>query len=70
MASHPKGRLEQVRQRQPARSLALFWSLFTLAAEKAGDAVVNEAKKQGERLIEEAEEKGNALIEKAKEGNN
>ena len=38
------------------------------AAEKAGDAVVNEAKKQADRLIEEAEEKGNALIEKAKNG--
>ena len=43
-------------------------ALKKLAAEKAGDAVVNEAKKQADRLIEEAEEKGNALIEKAKNG--
>jgi vacuolar-type H+-ATPase subunit H len=40
--------------------------LKKLAAEKAGDAIVNKAKEQGERLIEEAEEKGNKLIENAK----
>ncbi|MBQ8866484.1 MAG: AsmA family protein [Bacteroidaceae bacterium] len=42
--------------------------LKKLAAEKAGEAIVNEAKKQGDRLIEEAIEKGDALIEKAKKG--
>lgn len=42
--------------------------LKKLAAEKAGETVVNEAKKQGNRLIEEAIEKGDALIEKAKNG--
>ncbi|MBQ7967036.1 MAG: AsmA family protein [Bacteroidaceae bacterium] len=37
-----------------------------LAAEKAGDALVAEAKKQGDKLIAEAEKKGDELIEKAK----
>lgn len=38
-----------------------------LAAEKAGDALIAEAKKQGEKLIAEAEKKGDELIAKAKE---
>ncbi|MBQ2435426.1 MAG: AsmA family protein [Bacteroidaceae bacterium] len=37
-----------------------------LAAEKAGDALVAEAKKQGDKLIAEAEKKGDELIQKAK----
>lgn len=37
-----------------------------LAAEKAGDALIAEAKKQGDKLIAEAEKKGDELIEKAK----
>ena len=42
--------------------------LKKLAAEKAGDAIVEEARKQGERLVEEAAKKGDALIEKAQKG--
>ena len=38
-----------------------------LAAEKAGDALIAEAKKQGDKLIAEAEKKGDELIAKAKE---
>lgn len=38
-----------------------------LAAEKAGDALISEAKKQGDKLIAEAEKKGDELIAKAKE---
>lgn len=38
-----------------------------LAAEKAGDALIAEAKKQGNKLIAEAEKKGDELIAKAKE---
>ena len=37
-----------------------------LAAEKAGDVLINEAKEQGDKLITEAEKKGDELIEKAK----
>ena len=37
-----------------------------LAAEKAGDVLINEAKAQGDKLIAEAEKKGDELIEKAK----
>ena len=37
-----------------------------LAAEKAGDVLINEAKAQGDKLIAEAERKGDELIEKAK----
>lgn len=37
-----------------------------LAAEKAGDALIAEAKKQGDKLINDAEKKGDELIEKAK----
>lgn len=40
-----------------------------LAAEKAGDALIAEAKKQGEKLIAEAEKKGEELIEKANSNN-
>lgn len=36
-----------------------------LAAEKAGDALIAEAKKQGDKLINDAEKKGDELIEKA-----
>lgn len=44
-------------------------ALKKLAAEKAGDALIAEAKKQGEKLIAEAEKKGDELIEKAKSNN-
>ena len=37
-----------------------------LAAEKAGDVLINEAKAQGSKLVAEAEKKGDELIEKAK----
>lgn len=42
-------------------------ALKKLAAEKAGDALIAEAKEQGEKLIAEATKKGDELIEKAKE---
>ena len=38
-----------------------------LAAEKAGDALITEAKKKGEQLVAEAEKKGNSLIQKAQQ---
>jgi vacuolar-type H+-ATPase subunit H len=38
-----------------------------LAAEKAGDALITEAKKKGEQLVAEAERKGNSLIQKAQQ---
>ena len=38
-----------------------------LAAEKAGDALIAEAKKTGEQLIAEAEKKGNSLIQTAQQ---
>lgn len=41
-------------------------ALKKLAAEKAGDALITEAKEQGAKLIEEATKKGDELIEKAK----
>ena len=41
--------------------------LKKIAAEKAGDALIAEAKEQGAKLVAEAEKKGNELIEKAKE---
>ncbi len=41
-------------------------ALKKLAAEKAGDILIAEAKEQGDKLIEEATKKGNELIEKTK----
>ena len=38
-----------------------------LAAEKAGDALITEAKKKGEQLVAEAERKGNSLIQKTQQ---
>lgn len=38
-----------------------------LAAEKAGDALITEAKKKGEQLVAEAERKGNSLIQRAQQ---
>ena len=40
-------------------------ALKKLAAEKAGDILITEAKEKGDKLIAEAEKKGNELIEKA-----
>ncbi len=40
--------------------------LKKLAAEKAGDILITEAKEQGAKLVAEAEKKGDELIRKAK----
>ena len=41
--------------------------LKKLAAEKAGDVLIAEAKEQAAKLIAEAEKKGDELIENAKQ---
>lgn len=59
---------EAEKQKENLVSKAGSNALKKLAAEKAGNAVVEEARKQGKRLIEEAEKQGDELIEKAKKG--